>query len=322
MMATWMSIAIGLVLLLIGGELLVRGAVASAKALGVSPLLIGLTLVGFGTSTPELVTSVTAAMNGSPGIAVGNVVGSNIANILLILGLAAVIYPMAVNPKGFKRDAIMLVASAIACTVVVLYGRMGPIIGMLFIASLLAYVGYVYMQEKTAPDEAALVAEHRSEDAPKGPKTMVLSLLMAVAGIAVTIYGARFLVDGAIDLAKSYGVSDTIIGLTIVAVGTSLPELAASMVAAIKRQGDVAVGNIIGSNIFNILGILGIAAMVKPISISPNFPAFDIPVMVLATVAMLVVLLAKWPLGRIVGTVFMAGYVAYTLALANGVTSF
>ena len=312
MMATWMSIAIGLVLLLIGGELLVRGAVASAKALGVSPLLIGLTLVGFGTSTPELVTSVTAAMNGSPGIAVGNVVGSNIANILLILGLAAVIYPMAVNPKGFKRDAIMLVASAIACTVVVLYGRMGPIIGMLFIASLLAYVGYVYMQEKTAPDEAALVAEHRSEDAPKGPKTMVLSLLMAVAGIAVTIYGARFLVDGAIDLAKSYGVSDTIIGLTIVAVGTSMPEFVTSVMAAIRKHADVAYGNIIGSNIYNVLFILGATSFVKPIDMPSQIARFDIWVM-LATTALLVVFartgikLQRWE-----GMVFIACYVAYT----------
>ena len=312
MMATWMSIAIGLVLLLIGGELLVRGAVASAKALGVSPLLIGLTLVGFGTSTPELVTSVTAAMNGSPGIAVGNVVGSNIANILLILGLAAVIYPMAVNPKGFKRDAIMLVASAIACTVVVLYGRMGPIIGMLFIASLLAYVGYVYMQEKTAPDEAALVAEHLSEDAPKGPKTMVLSLLMAVAGIAVTIYGARFLVDGAIDLAKSYGVSDTIIGLTIVAVGTSMPEFVTSVMAAIRKHADVAYGNIIGSNIYNVLFILGATSFVKPIDMPSQIARFDIWVM-LATTALLVVFartgikLQRWE-----GMVFIACYVAYT----------
>ena len=134
-MNEWLSIAIGLVLLLVGGEMLVRGAVSSAKALGVSPLLIGLTLVGFGTSTPELVTSVTAAMNGSPGIAVGNVVGSNTANILLILGLSAMIYPMAVNPQGFKRDAIMLIVSALACTAVVLYGRMGPLVGMVKLPS-------------------------------------------------------------------------------------------------------------------------------------------------------------------------------------------
>ena len=142
-MDTWMNIAIGLVLLVVGGELLVRGAVASAKALGVSPLLIGLTLVGFGTSTPELVTSVTAALNGSPGIAVGNVVGSNIANILFILGLSAVIYPMAVNPKGFRRDALMVSFAALACLAVVLYGRMGMVMGLVFVAGLCAYIVFV-----------------------------------------------------------------------------------------------------------------------------------------------------------------------------------
>ena len=157
-MDTWMNIAIGLVLLVVGGELLVRGAVASAKALGVSPLLIGLTLVGFGTSTPELVTSLTAALNGSAGIAVGNVVGSNIANILFILGLSSVIYPMAVNPKGFKRDALMVSFAALTCLAVVLYGLMGMALGLLFVASLLAYIVFVYVQERQSPDEAAVVA--------------------------------------------------------------------------------------------------------------------------------------------------------------------
>jgi cation:H+ antiporter len=311
-MDIWINIAIGLVLLVGGGELLVRGAVSSAKALGVSPLLIGLTLVGFGTSTPELVTSVTAAINGSPGIAVGNVVGSNIANILLILGLSAVIYPMAVNPKGFKRDAIMLVASALACTVVVVHGRMGPIIGVLFIASLFAYVAYVYMQEKSAPDEAAAVAEHRSEDARKGPKTIILALLMAIVGIAITIYGAKFLVGGAISLAKSYGVSDTIIGLTIVAVGTSIPEFVTSVMAALRKHADVAYGNIIGSNIYNVLFILGATSLVKPIDMPSQIVRFDIWVM-LATTALLVLFartgikLQRWE-----GCVFIACYAAYT----------
>lgn len=311
-MNEWLSILIGLVLLVLGGELLVRGAVASAKALGVSPLLIGLTLVGFGTSTPELVTSVTAAMNGSPGIAVGNVVGSNIANILLILGLAAVIYPMAVNPKGFKRDAIMLVLSALACTVVVLYGRMGPVIGGLFIASLFIYVAYVYVQEKQSPDEAALVAEHRAEDAPKGPRNIAMSVIMAVVGIAITIYGAGFLVDGAIALAKGLGVSDTIIGLTIVAVGTSMPEFVTSVMAAIRKHADVAYGNIVGSNIYNILFILGATSFVNPIDMPAQIARFDIWVM-LATTALLVVFartgikLQRWE-----GMVFIGCYAAYT----------
>jgi cation:H+ antiporter len=311
-MEVWMNIVLGLVLLLVGGELLVRGAVASAKALGVSPLLIGLTLVGFGTSTPELVTSVTAALNGSPGIAVGNVVGSNIANILFILGLSAVIYPMAVNPKGFKRDALMVSAAALACLGVVLYGRMGMLIGFAFIASLLAYVVFVYLQEKRAPDEAAVVAEHRAEDARKGPGSMALSLAMAVGGIAVTIFGAGYLVDGSIALAKDLGVSDTIIGLTIVAVGTSMPELVTSVMAALRKHADVAYGNIVGSNIFNVLFILGTTSIIQPIDIPRQIATFDIWVMLAATALLVYFARTGAKLQRWEGWVFIAAYVGYT----------
>lgn len=311
-MTVWMNIALGLVLLLVGGELLVRGAVASAKALGVSPLLIGLTLVGFGTSTPELVTSVTAAMNGSPGIAVGNVVGSNIANILFILGLSAVIYPMAVNPKGFKRDALMVSAAALACMGVVLYGRMGMLLGFAFIASLLAYVVFVYLQEKRAPDEAALVAEHRAEDARKGPGSMALSLAMAVGGIAITIFGAGYLVDGSIALAKDLGISDTIIGLTIVAVGTSMPELVTSVMAALRKHADVAYGNIVGSNIFNVLFILGATSIIQPIEMPRQIATFDIWVMLAATGLLVYFARTGAKLQRWEGWVFMACYAAYT----------
>jgi cation:H+ antiporter len=316
-MDSWVNILLGLILLLIGGELLVRGAVASAKALGVSPLLIGLTLVGFGTSTPELVTSVTAAMNGSPGIAVGNVVGSNIANILLILGLSAIIYPMAVNPQGFRRDAIMLVASALACMAVVLYGRMGPLTGVIFILSLFAYVIYVYRAEKQSPDEAAVVAEHRAEDAPKGPGKMALSVAMAVAGIAITIYGASFLVDGAIALAKGLGVSDTIIGLTIVAVGTSMPEFVTSVMAAIRKHADVAYGNIVGSNIFNVLFILSGTSFVQAIDIPPQLARFDVWVMLAATALLVLFARTGIKLQRWEGAVFVGSYVAYTAYLIS-----
>jgi cation:H+ antiporter len=316
-MDMWMSIALGLVLLVAGGELLVRGAVASAKALGVSPLLIGLTLVGFGTSTPELVTSVTAALNGSPGIAVGNVVGSNIANILFILGLSAVIFPMAVNPKGFKRDAAMVSAAALACLAVVLYGRMGIVLGLIFIASLIAYIVFVYLQEKNAPDEAAVVAEHRAEDARQGPATMALSVVMAIVGIAITIFGAGYLVDGAIAMAKGLGVSDTIIGLTIVAVGTSMPELVTSVMAAIRKHADVAYGNIVGSNIFNVLFILGATSIIQPIDIPSQIARFDIWVMLIATALLVYFARTGAKLQRWEGWVFIACYVGYTAYLIS-----
>lgn len=311
-MDVWVSIGVGLVLLLVGGELLVRGAVASATALGVSPLLIGLTLVGFGTSTPELVTSVTAALNGSPGIAVGNVVGSNIANILFILGLSAVIYPMAVSPKGFRRDAIMVSAAALACLAVVLSGHMGRAVGVAFIASLLAYVVFVYVQEKRAPDEAALVAEHRAQDARSGPRQWGLSLAMAVGGIAITIVGAHFLVDGSIAMAKSLGVSDTIIGLTIVAVGTSMPELVTSVMAALRKHADVAYGNIVGSNIFNVLFILGTTSVIQPIDIPAQIARFDIWVMLAATALLVYFARTGTKLQRWEGWVFLAAFAGYT----------
>jgi cation:H+ antiporter len=316
-MDIWINIGLGLLLLLAGGELLVRGAVASAKALGVSPLLIGLTLVGFGTSTPELVTSVMAALNGSPGIAVGNVVGSNIANIFLILGVSAVIFPMVVDPKGFKRDAFMVSAAALACLGVVLYGRMGMLLGLAFIASLIAYIVFVYVQEKRAPDEAAIVAEHRAEDARPGPKAIALSVAMAVAGIAITIFGARFLVTGAIDLAKGLGISDTIIGLTIVAVGTSMPELVTSVMAAIRKHADVAYGNIIGSNIFNVLFILGTTAVIQPIDMPRQIAAFDIWVMLAATGLLVYFARTGAKLQRWEGWVFVAAYVGYTAYLIS-----
>lgn len=311
-MDVWMNIALGLVLLLVGGELLVRGAVASAKSLGVSPLLIGLTLVGFGTSTPELVTSVTAALHGSPGIAVGNVVGSNIANVFFILGLSALIYPMAVNPKGFKRDAVMLSVSALACLGVVLHGRMDMLVGVVFLGILLAYIVFVYTQEKRMPDEAAVVAEHRAQDARKGPGNMALSVGMAVAGIAITIFGARFLVDGSIALAKGLGVSDTIIGLTIVAVGTSMPELVTSVMAALRKHADVAYGNIVGSNIFNVLFILGTTSIIQPIDMPHQIARFDIWVMLAATGLLVYFARTGTKLQCWEGWVFIAGYAAYT----------
>jgi cation:H+ antiporter len=316
-MTMWFEIIGGLVLLLVGGELLVRGAVASAKSLGVSPLLIGLTLVGFGTSTPELVTSVTAALNNSPGIAVGNVVGSNTANILLILGLAALIYPLAIDPKGFRRDAIMVVVAAIACLAVVLYGFMDRWVGFVFVAALFAYVIYVYRSERRAPDEAAVVAEHRAEDAPKGPHSIALSATMAVIGIAITIFGARFLVSGSIELAKGFGISDTIIGLTIVAVGTSMPELVSSVIAALRKHSDVAYGNIIGSNIYNVLFILGATAVISPIEMPSQIAAFDIWVMLAATALLVFFARSGFKLQRWEGVAFMAAYVAYTAYLIS-----
>jgi cation:H+ antiporter len=308
----------GLVLLVAGGDLLVRGATTAARLLGVSPLMIGLTLVGFGTSTPELVTSVIAAMNEAPGIAVGNVVGSNIANILLILGISAVIYPLAVDPRGFRRDSTVVVVASLACLAAVLVGFLGRLVGLLFLAALAAYIVFVYVQERRAKDEAGEVLEHMAEDAPTGPSSLPLSIGLAVAGIALTILGARWLVVGAIDLAQGLGVSDAVIGLTVVAVGTSLPELATTAVAALRRHADVAYGNIVGSNIYNILGILGATAAIHPIAVPARIAELDIWLMLGATALLVLFARSGWTLQRWEGVAFLTAYAVYIGSLAMG----
>jgi cation:H+ antiporter len=307
----------GLVLLALGGELLVRGAVGMAARLGISPLLAGLTIVGFGTSTPELATSLQAAMAGSPGIAVGNVVGSNIANILFILGLSAVILPLSVNPASFRRDSIALGGSALLCTGVAVYGFMGPAIGFVLLASLAGYVWWAYKAESAVPCPEGARHEAEAEDRPVPPGTGPLALgAMIVAGLAAAIFGAGWLVEGAVVLASAAGVSESVIGLTVVAVGTSLPELIACIVAVLRKHEDVALGNIVGSNIYNILGILGITAVIKPIEVPAEIAAFDIWVMLGVTALLLVQLRSGWRLSRLEGALLVALYAGYSSILA------
>ena len=302
---------IGLGLLVAGGELLVRGAVRLAERFGLSPLLIGLTLVGFGTSTPELVTSLQAAFKGSPGIAVGNVVGSNTANILLILGVAALLFPVAVAKGTFKRDGLVLAAASLACLGAVLMGGLTPVIGAVFLAALIAYIGFAFWQERNVEAVPASGATG-APPVPPGKGGIALDIVFVIAGLALTIAGARFAVDGAITLARMFDVSETLIGLTVVAVGTSLPELVTSVMAALKRQGDIAFGNIVGSNIYNVFGILGVTALVKPIPVPPEIAAFDIWIMLGATALLILFAISRWRIGRIEGAVLLAAYVAYT----------
>ncbi|AOL94198.1 calcium/sodium antiporter [Porphyrobacter sp. LM 6] len=308
----------GLVLLGLGGELLVRGAVGMAARLGISPLLAGLTIVGFGTSTPELATSVQAALAGSPGIAIGNVVGSNIANILFILGLSAVILPLSVNPASFTRDSIALGGSALLCTGAVLYGFMGPAIGITLLAALVGYVWWAYKAESAVPCPEGDRHVHEAEDRPPPPNTGPVVLAgMIIAGLALAIVGAGWLVDGATVLASAAGVSETVIGLTVVAVGTSLPELIACIVAVVRKHEDVALGNIVGSNIYNILGILGITSVISPIAVPAEIAAVDIWVMLGVTALLLVQLRSGWKLSRLEGAVLVALYIGYTILLAT-----
>lgn len=306
----------GLVLLTAGGEFLVRGAVSTAERLGVSPLLIGLTLVGFGTSTPELVTSVEAALAGSPGIAIGNVVGSNTANILLILGLAALVRPIGVAPAAFTRDGAMVLIAALLCLGSMQVGVIGRWIGAAFLATLLAYIGltYAFERQRATPSGSLHAAEAALAPHSRGGLGMAVASL--VAGLLLTVLGAHWLVEGSIALARGLGVADAVIGLTIVAVGTSLPELVTSLMAARRGHSDVALGNVLGSNIYNVLGILGATALIAPIAVPEQIKHLDVWVMLAATAALLVAAATGRRITRGEGLVLLALYAWYVGYLA------
>jgi len=293
----------GLLGLVLGGEYLVRGAVALAQRVGLSPLVIGLTIVGFGTSTPELVTSVQAAMLGAPDIALGNIVGSNIANILLILGVAALIAPLAIERRSFARDGSVMLIATLLCLGVVLLGSVDRLAGVVCIAGLVGYLIFTFRTDRRAAKEV-------SESAPE-PVRMGLALLWLLGGLVLTILSARFLVTGAVALAQAVGLSEAVIGLTIVAVGTSMPELVTSVIAARRGQSDVALGNVVGSNIFNILGVLGVTAVIQPVGVAAQIATLDIWVMLAATLALIAF---GWFGGRLTrgqGAVFVLAYAAY-----------
>lgn len=314
-MTTTLLILGGLVFLAAGGELLVRGAVGLSQILRISPLLAGLTIVGFGTSMPELATSVQAAMGGSPGIALGNVIGSNIANTLLILGISALLMPLAVNPASFRRDSIAMGGSALLCAGAVMLGRIEWIVGSVLVVALTAYVWWAYRSEALADDDEA--HRHETEVADTMPRTHSTWLLglMVVAGLGAAIFGARLLVQGAIVLADAAGLSESVIGLTVVAVGTSLPELITCLVAVWKKHPDVALGNVVGSNIYNLLGILGLTAMIHPVDVPAEIARIDVWVLVAVTALLLVQLRSGWKISRAEGFVLVALYIAYTAFL-------
>jgi len=298
----YLYILAGLVGLFFGGEALVRGSVGIARRLAIAPLLIGLTVVGFGTSTPELLVSADAALRGVPDIAIGNIIGSNIANILLIVGLSALVWPIAVSGGTLRRDTGVMMAATLVLVPLFALGQIGRLPGLALFAGLVAYLVWAYR----APGEAV----PEEVDVP-APSSMLVSVMWVAGGLVALMLGARFLVDGAVAIARDFGISEAFIGLTIVAVGTSLPELATSLIAALRRQSEIAIGNIVGSNIFNVLGILGVTAVITPIPVSGRFLSFDLPVMIGVTALLTALLLTRPVIGRPVGLVMLAGYVAY-----------
>ncbi len=310
----------GFVLLAVGGDLLVRGAVRVAAHLGIPTLLIGLTLVGFGTSAPEFVTSLQGALAGSPGIAIGNVVGSNIANILLILGVVALVNPVRVEGLALRRDAMVMLSSAVLFAIFSAIMPLERITGIIFIGLLFAYLAACVAREwrggplfgaASARSTARTAAEPDLLPQKTDNTPIPVAAGMVVAGLLLLVFGGQFLVSGAVGIARGFGISETLIGLTIVAVGTSAPEMATSVVAALRRETGVAFGNVVGSNIFNTLGVAGLTVTIAPLSVPPEIVTFDNIVMLVASVALVIFAATGRRVGRREGGVLVLGYAAY-----------
>ena len=278
--------------------MVVRGAVALARRFEVSPLVIGLTIVGFGTSLPELLVCLNAALTGAPGIAVGNVIGSNLANMMLILGVAALIFPIAVNPSAVRRDGLVMAAVTAIFIVVALGGSAERYEGALMLAALGGYIALSLWHDARVNGGSAQLHREEAESVTGLPTRLWQMIVLVVGGFAAIGYGADLLVDGATALARDAGVPDEVIGLTLVAVGTSLPELATSIVAAYRRHADVCIGNVIGSNIFNLFGILGVTALAVPVPFADKIVDFDLWVLGGVTLLLIPLLLTGWKLAR------------------------
>ena len=317
---TYLMVAGGLVLLLIGGDVLVRGAVTLAQRLEVPPLVIGLTVVAFGTSSPELVVSLDAVLNGSPQIAIGNVVGSNIANILLVLGLPAIIFPIACNVEAIRRDGAIMFAVTIGFAALCLSGQILNWQGAIMTSLLCGYLTWSYFSGREENEATAEAIVDEIEGIATRPHSIWLSFGFIIVGIAGLVTGGDLLIHGAMDLALAAGVSEATIGLSLVALGTSLPELATSLVAAIRRHGDVAIGNVIGSNLFNILGIMGITSMVAEIPISAQITSYDLWIMVSAAILITPFVLRGRPISRRYGAFLTAAYLVYIFSLYHGIS--
>lgn len=306
-----MFVALGILMLTTGGEALIRGSLAAANRMGVSPLLTGLLIVGFGTSAPELVVSIDAALSKRPDIAVGNVVGSNISNVLLILGLCALITPLTVKPRVLWRDGLTVVAASVLFLVLAAGNGLVASDAAIFLATLAAYLTWTYRTERFGVAPSAELHQAEGKEISALPKTTPRIVMAVIIGLALLIIGSQVLLKGAVGIAESVGLSEAVIGLTLVALGTSLPELSVSVIAAFRRHVDVAVGNILASNIFNLLGILGVSALLQPLPIHDRILEFDQWVMLGTSLALLLFLYTGSRLSRFEGGLLLAGYAVY-----------
>lgn len=299
----------GLILLFVGGELLVRGSSSLAISVGLTPLVVGLTVVAFGTSSPELVVSIQAALKGNSAISIGNVVGSNIANIALILGLSALIKPVSVQSTAVMREIPFMIFVSAIFSLLVFYRHIAFLAGFLFVVLLILYVIFsIYISKKSRNNELG--------EPVKNKYSIFVSIIFVILGLVGLVIGSDLFIDGSVQLAKILGASEFLIGLTIVAVGTSLPELVTSIVASIKNESDILVGNIVGSNIFNILAIIGIAAMITSINLN-QVNIVDLLVMLFFSVIILPMSLFNKLISRREGLFLLIGYAAYIIYLIN-----
>jgi len=295
-------VGLGLVGLFAGGDFLIRGAVALADRMRLPKLLIGLTIIGFGTSMPELLVSLKSVQSGATDIGVGNIVGSNIANILLIAAAGALIRPISTRSHGLRRDALVMLLATGLLSWMAWKGAISRNEGLAMMAALVVYLLVVMVLDRKQP---------LSQEIEKKPWPVPVALILVLAGLSGLVFGADALVTGASHIAKAFGVSDAVIGLTLVAVGTSLPELTVSVISAIRGQNELALGNVIGSNLFNILAVLGITAAVSPMAIDPAFLVVDVPVMAIAALILVLIVLFSKKIGRFAGFLGIASYGAY-----------
>jgi len=308
--------ALGLLLLALGADLLVRGASKLARTFGIPPIIVGLTIVAFGTSSPELSVSIKAALQGRPDLTLGNVVGSNILNILLILGVTALVRPLTVAMQFVKREVPILIVASLVVWVLALDHNISRINSALLLAMLLAYLLYSYFWSKKEPAEIESQFDGHIKaptDAKLGWRLAYLALL--IAGFVLLIVGADRLIKSAVVIANYLGLSELVIGLTVVAIGTSLPELATSVVATLRGEQDIAVANVIGSSIFNMLCILGIAGTIAPIFVRPRLIRFDMLIMMGVAVICYPIFRSQARIARWEGALLLSGYIVYTVFL-------
>ncbi|MEO0673211.1 MAG: calcium/sodium antiporter [Pseudomonadota bacterium] len=305
------GLLVGFVLLVIGGETLVRGAVAAAEKIGISPLVIGLTLVGFGTSMPEMVVGVQAVFADSPGLAMGGIVGSNISNILLIIGFSALLLPMPVARETVVRDGTAVMLATLLFIGIATAMPFNRIVGLLFLVALILYLVFVWFQDRHKVHAQRI--KNDGEDIRAPLSAILLSVGLAIIGMVIVVTGGALLVDSAIGIARRLDVKEEVIGLTIVAIGTSLPELVTAVIAAIKRQSDVAVGSVIGSNMFNLLSIGGVTAVLspEPFKVADHILHYDNVIMLVATVLLLAFAWSARHVSRAEGFVLFICYLGY-----------